>query len=297
MTRANQQIGTSTKKVTRGIGKGTLALRQAIWDTFQETGKPVTVRQMFYLVSVRGAVEKAESGYRKVQRQLLAMRREGWIPYGWIADNTRWMRKPKTWGSLTELFEYWAPRFRATLWRDIDAYVEVWCEKDALAGVLYDVTAAYDVPLMVARGYSSESYAHDAAEAIQEQGKPAFIYYVGDFDPSGWHMSRNLEAKLRGFGADIHFTRLGVMPWQVKAWNLPERETKGKDTRCKAFFAEFGKGRKSVELDAIPPDLLRQMVREAIESHIPEGALKAVEAEEEGARSALNQIAECWRES
>ncbi len=99
----NRHIGPSTKKPGWGLGKATVKPRQAILNAFQETSKPVTVRQMFYMLSVPGAVEKTENDCRKVQRQLVLMRRDEMIPYGWNADNTRWQRKPRTWDSLPEL--------------------------------------------------------------------------------------------------------------------------------------------------------------------------------------------------
>ncbi len=128
------------------------------------------------------------------------MRREKLIRYGWIADNTRWMRKPTTWDGLEEFFEHSAQFYRQAMWSKAPVYVELWCEKDAIAGVLSRETSRYDVPLMVARGYSSETFAYEAAEDIRATGKPAYVYYVGDFDPSGW---QDLERRLAGFGAEF----------------------------------------------------------------------------------------------
>jgi hypothetical protein len=182
------------------------------------------------LLTVRGAVEKEESGYRKAQRQLVLLRREGEVPYNWIADNTRWMHKPTTYAGLGDFFDRAATYYRQDLWIRSDVYVEVWCEKDALAGVLMPVTREYDVPLMVARGYSSETFAYNAAEAMKETGKPCFVYYVGDFDPSGWQMARNLEQKLAEFGAPVVFERLTVNRDQIQAWDLPTRPSKVSDT-------------------------------------------------------------------
>ena len=286
-----RQIRSSTKK-TRGLSRSTLALRDAILATFETVDKPVTVRQMFYLLSTRSAVEKTEAGYRQAQRQLLAMRREDLIPYGWIADNTRWQRKPTTWDSLGEFFEVQAEWYRQALWAKAPVYVEVWCEKDAISSVLYNVTSVYDVPLMVARGYSSESFAYIAAEAMRDIGKPAYVYYVGDFDPSGWHMSEDLEKRLRGFGAEFRFSRLTVNPEQVSAWNLPARPTKNTDTRSKDFYRRFGAGCQSVEVDAVHPDQLRALVRDAIEQHIDSHLLDAVNMEERLAKNVLQELAE-----
>ena len=297
----------STKKLGRGISRGTKSLREAILAAFEGTGTPVTVRQMFYLLSVAGAVDKTEAGYRQAQRQLLEMRREELIPYHWIADNTRWRRGATVWNTLGECLEHTAKFYRANLWRDVPAYVEIWCEKDALAGVLVPVTQPLNVDLMVARGYSSETFAFEAAQHLVRirgqvsasgalDGKPCFIYYVGDFDPSGWNASETLERKLLEFvGADgigVHFERLAVNPEQAS--HLPSRPTKEADTRTRGFYERFGNGTESVELDAIPPDDLRDMVFGAINRHLPYTALIDIEREEEAARETLAKIAKSW---
>ena len=97
--------------------------------------------------------------------------------------------------------------YRRSLWNDQDAYVEVWLEKDALAGVLYEVTDTWDVPLMVTVGYPSLSYLHEAAEQIAAKDKPAYLYYFGDHDPSGIDITCLVEDGIREFApdAEIYF--------------------------------------------------------------------------------------------
>jgi hypothetical protein len=124
--------------------------------------KPATVRQAFYQATVHGLVDKTEGGYAKVQTDLAAMRRAGALPYDWLADNTRWQRKPETFTSIQHALKETARFYRKALWADADAYVEVWLEKDALSGVVYPITSEYDVPLMIARGYASLSFLLDA---------------------------------------------------------------------------------------------------------------------------------------
>src|SRR5437764_8096559 len=116
---------------------------------------PATVRQVFYLAETRGLVPKTEQGYDAVGRYLIQMREQGEVPFDWVADYTRWVRKPTSHPSLEEALREAARTYRRDPWGDQPAYVEVWCEKDALAGVLYQETAAWDVPLMVSRGFSS----------------------------------------------------------------------------------------------------------------------------------------------
>ncbi len=240
----------------------------------------MTIRQVFYQATVRGIVEKAETGYSKVQTDLVWMRRAGDLPYDWLADSTRWQRKPRTYDSVQDALEQTARLYRKALWADADAYVEIWLEKDALAGVVYPITAAYDVPLMVARGYASLSFLHEAAEYMSDLDVPVYVYHLGDFDPSGVNAGEKIEQSLREMApeAEIHFERLAVTPTQIRRWRLPARPTKTTDSRSKGF------GAISVELDAIPPDRLRDLVQKAIERHLPPDqfrTLKIAEASEQ----------------
>jgi hypothetical protein len=278
--------------------------------TALETDAPMTVRQVFYrLVSV-GAIAKTEAEYKHTVCRLLDdMRRDGTISYVSIADSTRWMRKPTTYDSAEDALRAMARLYRQNAWRDLPDYVEVWCEKDALAGVQVDVTSEYDVPLMVTRGYPSLSYLYSAAEAMAANlrgDKRVNVYYFGDYDPSGVDIGRSTEKDLRGFVADIMFgphigpaaaqtlrdwfafETVAVDPWQVEHYGLTTRPPKTTDSRSGGFDGE------SVELDAIAPGDLRALVREAIEDHLPEGAqaLDAVRIAEASEREILTRIAE-----
>jgi hypothetical protein len=249
--------------------------------------KPCTVRQCFYQCEIRGIVEKTEAGYDRVQRALVEMRRAGELPYGWIADNTRWQRKPNSFNDPAAAIEEAARFYRKALWADAGRYVECWLEKDALSGVVWPVTDKFDVPLMVSRGYASLSFLHSAAECIASLDVPAYIYHLGDFDPSGVNAAEKIESTLRELApdAEIHFERLAVLPDQIERLALPTRPTKTTDSRSKGFAAE------SVELDAIHPDLLRRIVSCAIEEHLPEHQYKVLMVAEESERQFLQRYA------
>ena len=226
---------------------------------------PMTVRQVFYQLVSRGVIAKTETEYKStVVRLLGTMRREHLIPFGWIADETRWMRKPRTFDRLQDALETTARAYRRSLWTDQDAYVEVWLEKEALAGVLVPITEAWDVPLMVTRGYPSLSYLHSAAEVIESWDRPTYLYYFGDYDPSGLDISRVVEEGILEFAPDVDLTfiRVAVTEQQIGEWSLPTRPTKKTDSRSKTFEGE------SVEVDAIPPEGLRYLAEQSIERHI-----------------------------
>jgi hypothetical protein len=263
------------------------AVRDEIISVVQTDG-PVTVRQVFYQLVTRGIIDKTEAQYKQtVCRLLVAMRREGAISYHDIADNTRWQRKPNTHRSLHQFLEESQRFYRRDLWDSQDAYVEIWLEKEALAGVLYDVTAEWDVPLMVTRGYPSLSFLHSAGEAISETDKPVFLYYFGDHDPSGQDISRTVERELRAFAprAEITFERVAVTADQIIEMDLPTRPTKTSDSRSKNFEGE------SVEVDAIPPKTLKRLCQDSIEWHIDTDALEAMRTVEAAERKTLQTFA------
>jgi hypothetical protein len=120
------------KKRRRSTKAEVEARRKALLDIIDD-GKPMTVRQVFYQATVRGIVEKLETGYNKVQTDLTLMRRDGALPYDWLTDNTRWQRKPRTFNSVEDALKETARFYRKDLWANAGTYVEIWLEKDALA--------------------------------------------------------------------------------------------------------------------------------------------------------------------
>ena len=119
--------------------------------------------------------------------------------------------------------------YRRDLWRSQGVRIEVWLEKDALADVVVDVTAKWDVALMVSRGQSSTTFLHTAAKAAeaayQADGTETFVFALYDFDAGGDRAARAVEEQLPDFapGVPIHFERLAVTPAQIMAWSLPTR--------------------------------------------------------------------------
>jgi hypothetical protein len=261
------------------------ARRQALHAIIAEQ-HPITVRQAFYQAEVLGLVEKDETGYDKVQADLTWMRLEGWLPYDWLTDSTRWQRKPASFGSVQAALEETARFYRKALWNSAASYVEIWIEKDALAGVLYPVTDLYDVPLMSARGYASLSFLHEAASYIALLDRPTFVYHLGDFDPSGVDASAKIEQRLREFApeADITFERLAVTERQIADWRLPTRPTKKSDSRSKRF------GEFSVELDAISPGDLRALLEQAINRQLPQDQLEVLRIAEASERELITSL-------
>jgi hypothetical protein len=209
-----------------------MAERAEFLIVYAEAHGPVTVRQLYYQAEVQGVpgIDKADAAYAKVQRQVLDLRRAGELAYEHIADATRWMRKPRSFNGIEEALADTARLYRKSLWADAESYVEIWCEKDALAGVIYPITSAYDVPLMVARGFSSETFCYEAIAARDGDDRPYYVYYLGDFDRAGQDAARSLEEKLTRFadeeGIEVIFEQIAVTEGKIREWGLPVRKPK-----------------------------------------------------------------------
>lgn len=254
--------------------------------------EPATVRQVFYQAVVRGLVPKDEAkGYKLVQRRLLKLRECGEIPYGWITDNVRVVRGYSRYKGPNEYAEVAAEFYRRDYWADSPVNVEVWLEKDVLAGVLVPtVVEECGLDLHVTRGYASVSYLQSAADHIRHDGRTTYVYLLTDFDPSGLGLADTVAAELvrRSCPVEVRVQRLAVDRAQIDAWNLPTRPTKATDSRAAKFTREHGTG--SVALDAIPPATLRDLVRDSIEGHMDPERLRVMKLAERKEREMLRSI-------
>ncbi len=278
--------GRSAKKM-RGRPPGRIsghsqAIRDAV-DELRSEYPTVTVRQAFYALTVRQVVEKTENGYRQVQRQILNMRREGVLPWSFIADATRWQRKPESYDGVDDVLSSVASTYRRNLWRAQSVRVEVWLEKDALAAVVAGATELWDVPLMVSRGQSSDTFCYGAAQAAREaseHGIRTHVFALYDADRSGRVAAEKVREKLHTYsgGVPIAFELLAVTDEQIEAWSLPTRP-------AKENAAEI-----AVELDAIPPDRLVALVDEAIRGLVDPVAWSVEQAYEASERQILERM-------
>jgi hypothetical protein len=262
-----------------------IQIQQGIWNIFEEIEPRLTVRQVYYALTVKGILPKNEAGYRQTIYQLKMMREAGIIPYNWIADNTRFYIKPTSDSSLSSALDRMQKAYRRDFWATQESYVEIWVEKDALAGVISPITTKFDVPLYVVRGYGSITVLHDAAEFIKSIGKPAFIYHFGDYDPSGVDAAYKVREGLLKHGADITFERIAITPAQSSSYDLPQRPTKKTDPRSK----QWG-DKPSVELDALPAPVLRKLVKDCIEKHINQDEWAIMQMVEQAERNTLATI-------
>jgi hypothetical protein len=253
---------------------------------------PVTVRGLYYQAEVHGlpGIDKQDKSYAKVQRQVLNLRREGRLPYDCVADATRWMRKPNADNGVKAALQDTAAHYRKNLWADALDYVEIWCEKDALAGVIYPVTSLYVVPLMVTRGFSSETFCYEAIAAREgDEDRPYYVYYLGDFDRAGQDAAKSLEEKLCRFadevGIEIIFQNIAVTLEQIAQWNLPTRSPKRESVADKKWPYQ-----SACELDSIPPDYMRALVELHINNHLPQEQLRILKEAEQSERDIIHRL-------
>jgi hypothetical protein len=249
---------------------------------------PQSVRHVFYRLTdprLPEPVEKSERGYRHVQHRIVTLRRDGALPYGWITDATRRGYFTPTYSDAREFVRTVASLYRADLWRNADCYCEVWCESRSIAGVIEDDCRDLAVSLYPAGGFSSLTLAYEACEHIDavHDGRDVIVFYVGDYDPAGVLIDVAIERELRRHlkpSVNLSFKRIAITLPQIVAHDLPGKPRKDSDRRAPHI-------RQTVEAEALPANVMRRMLRDAVEELLPLGALAAAKAAEESERCSL----------
>jgi hypothetical protein len=261
-----------------------------------EEHKPIGVRGSFYRAEVMGLVPKEERSVRLIGRRLLKLRRQGIIPYSWIVDESREVYGQNTYGNIGELSEDVPRIYRRDYWRDTGCWVQIWVEKRGLVGVIQPVVVErWRLNLCACAGQPSESYLFRAGRDIEHRGVETYVYVLSDFDPAGHTIFKTLDrgtkdapgglSRFTG-GIPVYVHKLALSQEQVCEWNLPTRPAKRSDPRAARFIQKHGD--LSVELDAIPPNDLRQLVDDAISQHLSQAILQARKAREALERAAID---------
>jgi hypothetical protein len=280
-------------------------LERQILDVLEED-HPQSVRHVFYRMTdprLLEPIDKTELGYRVIQNRLTVMRREGKVPYGWISDATRRGYHTITYANGADFLSRHIGAYRADLWADSKFRVEVWCESRSIAGVIEADCRELAVSLYPCGGFSSITFAYEAAEMLAEecgswfgdeylQDQTAAIFYIGDYDPSGVLIDKSLEAELRRHlpeDFELQFNRLAITPFDIWRYDLPTKPRKESDRR--ALHVE-----STVEAEAMSAGELRRMLRSVVEYLLPPGALEVARAADESEREQLVRWAELMRE-
>ena len=256
---------------------------------------PTGVRFCYYRAVSQGIVPKTDNGYRMVQRALMHLRETGIIPWTFIVDSSRWMRKPETWSSGDKLLHEVARTYRRSNWDDSDERVEVWCESESVAGVIFPVTSQWDVPLYPMKGQTSASFAYAAAMEYKDDERPLIIYYVGDYDPAGLEIEAHLAHKLRKYSAraDMTIERLACTRQLIAELDLIGGKPKKRTWKHPALGVQPFAG-EAVEVEAIDAPILRNIVSDAITSHLDEHKLAVTRKGEEQERALFLRMANGW---
>jgi len=252
---------------------------------------PQSVRHVFYRMTdprLPESVEKSERGYAQVQHRMTLMRRSGALPYGWITDATRRGYFTNTFRGGGDFIRTMAGHYRATLWEQAEHYVEVWCESRSIAGTIEDTCSDLAVSLYPAGGFTSLTLAYESARFINAEaaGRPVEIIYIGDFDPAGVLIDGAIEKELRQHLADdvtLRFHRIAITREQIAELDLPTKPRKAGERRAREV--EF-----TVEAEAMPAHLMRELLRETVERFLPAGALEVVKVAEESERDGLRRL-------
>lgn len=274
-----------------------IEIANEIVAAYHAQGLDLTLRQLYYQFVSRSHIANNEREYKKLGSIINDARLAGLIDWEAIVDRTRYVRQLAHWDSPQNIVDSCASQFRTDKWNIQPEYVEVWIEKDALIGVIEGICEESDVPYLACRGYASASEVWRAGQRIQkkiEDGKEVTIFYLGDHDPSGIDMTRDVEARLNLFaGSDeIHVKRLALNMDQVEEHQPPPNPTKMSDSRANWYVDRFGD--ECWELDALDPATIRELVGDAIAEHRNKRLWsKSVRTENDGRRK-LSSVAKNW---
>ena len=257
----------------------------------------ITIRHLFYRATVSvglGVIPKVENAYQQLIQHLSKWRRSGDIKWNAFADSTRWHIQSPTFDSMDDALANTVATYRRNLWQAQKFYVEVWCEKDAVAGILAKAADPFGVPIFVARGFASLSSLYNAANTFRDwsqAGKKCMVYHFGDFDPSGVAAGESMLRSFRDdFKVDVEFIRAAVTRKQILQLKLPTRPVKTSDTRAAKWT-----GGECVELDSMPPAEIRKLVESCITRHIEPHQWAQTQAIEKAERETLRSLAQTFK--
>lgn len=295
------------KFVNIAFREGSLAVigqaNQIIQD-YQRRGFTLTLRQLYYQFVSRDLIPNKQTEYKRLGKIINDGRMAGLIDWSAIEDRTRNVRKPSAWASPGAIIDAVADQYQEDLWKNQQHYVEVWIEKDALVGVIEGICEALRVPYFACRGYASQSELYDAGKRLTKmsRGGPGFgrspvILHLGDHDPSGLDMTRDVGDRLNTFyegRGSVDVRRLALNMDQIEKYDPPPNPAKDTDARFQNYQEEFGDS--SWELDALDPDVIAALISEEIDGLIDHEAFDAAKAREEKNKKLLGLVSQNWGE-
>lgn len=265
----------------------------SILEEYREDGYVLTLRQLYYQLVSRDIIPNQQKEYAKLSLLLTKGRMAGVVDWEIIEDRVRKPHLPYWVDGIEDAIKDTIRQYRLNRQEGQENYIEVWIEKDALSGVLRRITEKYHIRLMVNRGYSSTSAMYDAYKRFRYEmvvnDKKGIILYLGDHDPSGLDMIRDIKDRLLEFGVNVEVNQIGLTQQQIKQYNPPPNPAKIKDPRAKWYIEEYGN--TSWEVDALPPKILNTLVETNIKKIIDIETYESMIKKEDSDIRKLSRIA------
>jgi hypothetical protein len=268
-----------------------------IIEIYAAQGFDLTLRQLYYQFVSRDLIPNRDSEYKRLGAIVSDARLAGLIDWEAIVDRTRNLRQNSHWREPGDIISSAAYSYAIDKWEDQDYRPEVWIEKDALVGVIEDVCERLDVPYFSCRGYTSQSEMWVAAQRLEGYtlgDQIPIIFHLGDHDPSGQDMTRDIFERLDLFMGGTKVERLALNYDQILRYNPPPNPTKLTDSRATGYINRYG--RSSWELDALEPAAIANLIEQAVLSVRDEEKWAAALAREQTAKQLLTSAARRWRD-
>lgn len=277
-------------------------------DHYRDQGLSLTLRQLYYQMVAQklipnewadpqtGSVNNVKS-YKKLMNIVSRGRLGGMIDWGAIEDRGRSQITNGHWDSPEELIDTAANAFYKDHWADSNYKIIVMAEKDAVSNVVTPVCRRRDVAFIANKGYASQTMLYNLGSELREgldQGKEIVLIYLGDHDPSGLDMDRDLEDRLNLFAEveDLIIERIALTKPQINEMDVPPDPAKPTDPRSEKYRNIHGE--YSWELDAIPPQKLAEIVDAAIEGYVDDELWNSVEDQILEVRAKIRKFANTW---
>lgn len=263
-----------------------------IIEEYDAQGFELTLRQVYYQLVARGFIPNNERSYKNLGELINNGRLAGLIDWYAIVDRTRNLRDNSHWKTPSEVINSAMYSYMLNRWEDQPNYVEVWVEKDALIGIVSQICRELDVPHFSCRGYTSQSEMWTAAQRFirQDHRESRTIIHLGDHDPSGIDMSRDIQDRLNMFGADVFVKRVALTMEQIDTFNPPPNPTKLTDARANGYIEEYG--HECWELDALEPRVITNLIQSEVTALVDEELFREVECREKKDKSDIQKICE-----
>ena len=258
--------------VTKRFSKLSLSMitkANEIIESYAKQGYDLTLRQLYYQFVARDLIANQQKEYKNLGSVVNDGRLAGLIDWNSIVDRTRNVRSNSHWDQPREIVESAAEQYKVDRWQNQAHRIEVWIEKDALVGVIAGVCDGLDVAYFSCRGYTSQSEMWRAAQRLrsyERADQQPIIIHLGDHDPSGIDMTRDIQDRLNLFKSNVEVHRIALNMDQVDEHKPPPNPAKVTDSRAGGYIREYG--RESWELDALDPATLEKLITEKIAGYL-----------------------------